>query len=99
MWLEENAFGFEVDGTDEDLDMLVHDMCSETYVDAVEMGLAISQGELDDLVWHGVCMFAHMICPTLIFLFSVSVYSTNSLSKYNDAYSSIIFHNNICPIT
>lgn len=50
MWLEENAFGFEVDGTDEDLDMLVHDMCSETYVDAVEMGLAISQGELDDLV-------------------------------------------------
>ena len=51
MWRRENAFGFEVvDGTDEDLDMLVHDMCSETYVDAVEMGLAISQGEFDDLV-------------------------------------------------
>lgn len=43
MWLETDAFGFETG--DENVDVLVHDMCFETYSDAVEMGFAGSSGE------------------------------------------------------
>ena len=46
MWVEGDEFGFVVDDTDDDVDMLVHEMCSKTFVDAVEMGLARSLGKL-----------------------------------------------------
>ena len=44
MWLEGKLFGFELDG-DEDVDTLVYDMCTDTYADAVKMGLARTNGK------------------------------------------------------
>lgn len=43
MWLKENTFGFRIDGSD--TQSLIHNLCTEVYVDVKKMGLTRTAGK------------------------------------------------------
>lgn len=81
MWLEGDEFGFDADA--EDVDDLVKDMCLETFVDAVEMGFAMTQGELDVLCsCNCVCDKSKLTSSLLnVFLCSTNGHPKHSLDS------------------